>query len=142
MNLPYEVADPVVAFHPCEAPLRQGAYRALASTFNHFARESLINELANEVKMDPLAFRLKNLKDERLKAVLQAAAQRFGWGSPGKPGTGIAGGHDKGSCIATCAEVVVDPAGQVKVRRLVAAFEPDRWSISPIISPTRSRAPR
>ena len=124
MNSPYDVADPVVAFHPCEAPLRQGAYRALASTFNHFSRESLINELAHEVNMDPLAFRLKNTKDERLKAVLQAAAQRFGWSLPSKLGFGIAGGHDKGSCIATCAEVVVDPAGQVKVRRLVAAFEP------------------
>ena len=50
------------------------------STANHFARESHMDELAHAVGMDPLAFRLKNLKDERLRAVLEAAAERFGWG--------------------------------------------------------------
>jgi nicotinate dehydrogenase subunit B len=127
MNSPYDVPAADVQFHPCEAPLRQGAYRALASTFNHFARESLINEVAFEVHVDPLEFRLRNTRDERLRAVLQAAAGRFGWGHLDPKnltrGVGIAGGHDKGSAIATCAEVEVPTSGEVRVVRLVAAFE-------------------
>lgn len=115
------------AFHASESPLRQGSYRALASTANHFARESLMDELAAELGIDPLEFRLRNLKDDRLRAVLQAAAERFGWGKNGKTagrGCGIAGGTEKGGYIATCAEVEVDRArGQVKVVRLVSAFE-------------------
>lgn len=128
MNTPYDVPNPVAVAHAAEAPLRQGAYRALASTFNHFARESLMDELAHELKMDPLAFRLKNSKDPRLNAVLKAAAEKFGWDgrAPGpNRGVGIAGCHDKGSCLATCAEVAVDPSdGRVRVTRVVAAFEP------------------
>ena len=77
--------------------------------------------------MDPLEFRLKNLKDVRFRAVLQAAANQFGWGMA-KPeanhGFGIAGGSEKGSYVATCAEVAIDPAsGALQVVRLVSAFE-------------------
>ena len=58
--------------------------------------------------MDPLEFRLKNLKDDRLRAVLEAAAKTFGWGKS-KPaanhGFGIAGGFEKRGYIANCAEV-------------------------------------
>jgi isoquinoline 1-oxidoreductase len=124
---PYDVPSPRTAFQQSRSPLRQGSYRALASTANHFARESLMDELARELGIDPLAFRLKNLKDDRLRAVFTAAAERFGWGGP-KPGSGrgvgIAGGTEKGGYVATCAEVAVDrDTGAVKVARLVTAFE-------------------
>jgi CO/xanthine dehydrogenase Mo-binding subunit len=114
-------------FHQSDSPLRQGSYRALAATANHFARESHMDELAHAVKLDPLEFRLKNLKDARLRAVLEAAARQFGWGQA-KPaagqGHGIAGGSDKGSFVATCAHVAVDAdTGKLKVVRLVTAFE-------------------
>jgi CO/xanthine dehydrogenase Mo-binding subunit len=123
----YDVANLRASSHNSRAPLAQGSYRALAATANHFARESHIDDLAAAVKMDPLEFRLKNLKDERLRAVLNAAAEQFGWGS-GKPadghGFGIAGGSEKGSYVATCAEVAVDRAsGKVQVVRVVTAFE-------------------
>lgn len=85
-----------------------------------------MDELAQSVGMDPLAFRLKNLKDERLRAVFEAAAERFGWGKE-KPtrerGFGIAGGTDKGGYVAACAEVEIDGAGKVRVRRVVQAWE-------------------
>jgi nicotinate dehydrogenase subunit B len=127
IETPYVVNERDVAFHQARSPLRQGSYRALASTANHFARESLMDELAAALRMDPLAFRMKNLKDERLRAVFQAAADRFGWGTPKATtgrGVGIAGGTEKGGYVATCAEVDVDRAsGAVKVLRLVAAFE-------------------
>jgi isoquinoline 1-oxidoreductase len=77
--------------------------------------------------MDPLEFRLKNLTNPRLRAVLEAAAKQFGWGN-GRPaaghGFGIAGGTEKGSYVASCAEVAVDRAGgKVQVVRVVTAFE-------------------
>src|SRR5262249_11727547 len=124
---PYDVANLHVEFHGADSPLRQGSYRALASTANTFARESHLDDLARAVEIDPLAFRLKNLKESRLRAVLTAAAERLGWGKA-KPadghGFGIAGGTDKGSYVATCAEVAADlKSGRLKVVRLVTAFE-------------------
>jgi nicotinate dehydrogenase subunit B len=78
------------------------------------------------VNMDPLDFRLKNLKNERLRAVFEAAAKKFGWGRPkgANRGFGMGGGFEKAGNIATCVEVAVDPnAGDVKVLRVVTAFE-------------------
>ncbi len=123
----YEIPHQRIVFHPVNSPLRQGSYRALASTANHFARESHMDELAHAVKMDPLEFRMKNLKNERLRAVFQAAAEKFGWGkrqaSPGR-GFGMGGGYEKLGNVATFAEVHVDrTSGEVKVARVVSAFE-------------------
>jgi len=77
--------------------------------------------------MDPLAFRMKNLQDERIKGVLQAAADKFGWGkakpAPGH-GFGLACGSEKGGYVANCAEVSVDPStGALRIVRIVVAFE-------------------
>jgi isoquinoline 1-oxidoreductase len=138
VNTPYDVPQRDESFRASASPLKQGSYRALASTANHFARESLMDELAHKVQADPLAFRLKNLKNDRLRAVLEAAAERFGWGrSPSGghgngnghaqaqgEGAGIACGVEKGGYVATCARVKVDPStGAVKVVKLVTAFE-------------------
>ncbi|MDE3111111.1 MAG: xanthine dehydrogenase family protein molybdopterin-binding subunit, partial [Acidobacteriota bacterium] len=123
----YEAPSQRILFQPTRYPLRQGSYRALAATANHFARESFMDELAHAAKMDPLEFRLKNLKDERLRAVFQAAAEKFGWKrqapAPGH-GFGIGGGFEKGGNVATCVEVAVDrESGFVKIMRVVTAFE-------------------
>ena len=127
IRTPYDVANQKIEFHAAASPLRQGSYRGLAATANVFARESHMDELAHALAMDPLAFRLKNLSDPRLKAVFEAAAETFGWGKtkagPGS-GFGIAGGVEKGGYLATCAEVAVDPATrQARIVRVVEAFE-------------------
>ena len=122
----YEIANQRIEFHSTRSPLRQGSYRALAATANHFARESFMDELAHLVKMDPLEFRLKNLNNERLRAVFEAAAKKFGWGQtkPAGHGFGMGGGFEKAGNIATCAEVVVDQKSrEVKVLRVLSAFE-------------------
>lgn len=123
----YDLPNQSIVFHQAKSPLRQGSYRGLAATANHFARESHIDELARLLKMDPLELRFKNLKDERLKAVLVAAAEAFGWGKPRSApdrGRGIAGGFEKGGYVATCAEVAVERGtGKVKLVRVVEAFE-------------------
>lgn len=123
----YTVPNKHSEFHPSDTPLRQGAYRALSSTANHFARETHIDELAHELGIDPLEMRYRNLADERLRGVLAAAAERFGWGesTPAENhGYGIAAGFEKNSYVATCAEVYVNPANrQPKVLRVAVAFD-------------------
>jgi nicotinate dehydrogenase subunit B len=127
IRTPYEALHQRIQFHPSNSPLRQGSYRGLAATANHFARESHMDDLAHAVGLDPLEFRLRNLKDERIRAVLTAAAERFGWSRRPKGqnhGCGIACGTEKGGYVATAAEVRVDRGtGRVKIVRAVTAFE-------------------
>jgi isoquinoline 1-oxidoreductase len=123
----YDIPNQNIQFHETKSPLRQGSYRGLAATANHFAREVHIDELAALLKIDAVDFRLKNIKDERLRAVLEAAATRFDWSR--KPtatteGYGVACGFEKGGYIATCAKVTVDRrTGKLKIDRIVEAFE-------------------
>ena len=131
----YDIPNQLNQYHQSNSPLRQGSYRSLAAAANHFARESHIDELAHAVNMEPLQFRLKNTKDERLREVLQAAAKAFDWGKT-KPmtghGFGISCGFDKGGYLATCAEIAIEkPTGKdaekknakVKIVRVVEAFD-------------------
>ncbi len=127
IETPYDVANQLIQFHPVNSPLRQGSYRGLAATANHFARESFMDELAHTAQIDPLEFRMKNLSDPRLRAVFESAAKSFGWPQkktrPGQ-GFGIGGGVEKGGYVATFAEISVDQAsGDVRVVRIVTAFE-------------------
>jgi isoquinoline 1-oxidoreductase len=127
LTSPYRTPARRHQFHPTKSPLRQGSYRALAATVNTFARESALDELAALAGLDPLALRLRNLEDQRLRAVLAAAAERFGWkpgGSTATTGRGLACGTEKGGYVATCAEVQIDAdSGAVRVARAVTAFE-------------------
>jgi isoquinoline 1-oxidoreductase len=122
----YDVPAQHIEFHPSRSPLRQGSYRGLAATANNFAREAHLDEVAAALGADPVEFRLRHLKEPRLKAVLEAAAERFGWGkaraAPGH-GHGIACGVEKGGYLGTAAEVRVEASGSVRVLRLAAAFE-------------------
>jgi len=127
IQTPYDVANQLIQFHPVNSPLRQGSYRGLAATANHFARESAMDELAHAAQIDPLEFRLKNLSDLRLRAVFEGAAKSFGW--PQKKtqfgqGFGLGGGVEKNGYVATFAEISADKtSGEVRVVRVVTAFE-------------------
>jgi nicotinate dehydrogenase subunit B len=123
----YDVGEKLIQFHPVDSPLRQGSYRGLAGTANIFARESAMDDLANDLGIDPLEFRMKNLSNERLRNVLSACAEAYGWSKRGKSkgqGHGIGCGIEKGGYVATMAEVFVSPDdGKVTVKRAVTAFE-------------------
>lgn len=123
----YDVDQRRIQFHPVDSPLRQGSYRGLAGTANIFARESAMDDLANDLGIDPLEFRMTNLSNERLKNVLKACAEAYGWSGRSRAkgrGHGIGCGIEKGGYVATIAEVLVNPDdGQVTVKRAVAAFE-------------------
>jgi len=135
INTQYNVSNQKIQYHPTQTPpLRQGSYRGLAATANHFVRESAMDELAHAIGMDALEFRLKNISDPRLRAVFETAAKRFGWGKE-KPSAshafGIAGGFEKGGYVATCAEVAVDPKSKsVRITRVIEA-----WDCGPVVNP-------
>ena len=126
IEVPYTIPHGRTQFLDTAAPLRQGSYRALASTANVFARESAMDELAMLARLDPLEFRLRHLQPGRLRDVLTAAARQFGWEK--RPalksgrGIGIACGTEKGSYTAVCAEVEVRDQ-EVRVIRACQAFE-------------------
>jgi len=106
-------------------PFGTGAWRAPGNNTNTFARESQIDIMAYKAGIDPLEFRLKNLKDEKMIAVLKAVSEKFGY-TPGKNpsgrGYGIACGTDAGTWVANMAEVKVDKnTGHVQVIRVACA---------------------
>jgi nicotinate dehydrogenase subunit B len=132
----YQIANNRTQFVTLTPPLRSGSYRALAATANNFAREVHIDELAALAKMDPLAFRLKNIENPRARAVLDATADRFGWSKPltSSRSAGIAVGFDKGGYVATAVELEprvgqeerrqgVPGDWEPKLHRVVVAFE-------------------
>jgi isoquinoline 1-oxidoreductase len=122
IRTPYEIPNQRIAFHAADSPLRQGSYRGLAATANHHAREMHMDAIARALGADAVEFRLRHLKDERLRAVLTAAADRAGWAGRGSRAMGIACGTEKGSYVATVAEVSRTPDG-FKVDRLVVTYE-------------------
>ena len=69
-------------------PIRTSALRTLGGQGNVFAIESLLDELAAERGEDPVAFRLRHLRDERAKDVIRAAAKRAKWKPAKRPGIG------------------------------------------------------
>jgi CO/xanthine dehydrogenase Mo-binding subunit len=92
---------------------------------NTFAIESQIDTMAAAAGEDALAFRLRNLTDSRMRKVLQAAANAFGWRSAAAPsgnGFGLACSVDAGTYVATMAEIKVEPkTGRIQVIRMVCA---------------------
>ena len=121
----YRIANSRTQFVTLTPPLRSGSYRALAATANNFAREVHIDEMASMAKMDPLAFRLRNIENPRARAVLEATAERFGWvrgAGPGR-GAGLAVGFDKGGYVATAVEVEPRSGQDPRLHRVVIAFE-------------------
>ncbi len=119
--------------------LRNGNNRSLGGMPSGFAGEAFMDELAAAAGADPVAFRLRHLKDERARAALEAVAAAAGWEprpapKPGASRTGLAtgrgvalveyGGPDYLTWIAMVAEVAVDQAsGEVRVPRIVVAHD-------------------
>jgi nicotinate dehydrogenase subunit B len=110
---------------PTAHPFAVGPWRAPGANMNIFASESQIDIMAAAAKIDPLEFRLRNTTDARMRRVLQAAADAYGWtaaAGPSGKGRGIACGIDAGTYVALIADVKVDRAtGNVKVIRVVCA---------------------
>jgi len=138
------VASERVLTHTVPSPFLTGPLRSPARLQNAFAQECFMDEVAAQVKADPVQYRLKHISDQRLKDVIADAAKQAGWDtrpSPkaGQPRTGIASGRgmacvlyegDNGY-VALVAEVDVNQdTGAVRAKRIVVAQD-----VGPISSP-------
>jgi isoquinoline 1-oxidoreductase len=110
---------------PGTHPFATGAWRAPGNNTNTFARESHLDVLAAQAGVDPVEFRLENLRDAKMERVLKTVATKFGWKpatAPSGRGQGVALGVDAGTYVGLTAEVAVDRAtGKVTVKRLICA---------------------
>jgi isoquinoline 1-oxidoreductase beta subunit len=109
-----------------------GFWRGVNINHNAIYIESFMDELAKEVGVDPLEFRRKLMANSpRHLAVLNAVAEKAGWGKPAPQGVyrGLAQFMGFGSYIAACAEVSVD-GNKVKVHRIVGATDPG-YAVNP-----------
>jgi nicotinate dehydrogenase subunit B len=119
-------------------PFEVGAWRGPGSNTNTFARESHLDVMAAKAGLDPVEFRLLNLKDERMKRVLAAAAERFDWKpakAPSGRGFGVSLVNYLNTYVATMAEVEVNKNGGVKAKRVVCAQD-----MGGVINPDGARA--
>jgi isoquinoline 1-oxidoreductase subunit beta len=128
LESPYQIAKNQSRYVASKPPLRHGSYRGLAATANNFARESFMDELAAAAGVDPLDFRLAHLENPRLRAVLEIAAEKFGWKQRVKTkspnlAVGLACGTEKGSYVAACVEIELTKQNQIRVRHVCEAFE-------------------
>lgn len=130
----YSVPNHLVKIHggwmrPPEGahPFGVGAWRAPGSGNNIHARELHMNIMAEKAGIDPLEFRLRHLKDERMAGVLKAVADRFGYTPakiPSGRGYGISCGIDANTYVAHMAEIDVDKSsGKVAVKRIVCGYD-------------------
>ena len=106
--------------------LRPGFWRGVNANQNVIYLECFMDELAHVAGQDPLEFRLKYMQDHpKSRAVLQAVADKAGWGTPAAKGVyrGLAHCTAFASYVAACAEVSVSAQGTVKTHRIVAATD-------------------
>ena len=106
-------------------PIRTSALRTLGGQGNVFAIESILDEIAAERGEDPVAFRLRHLRDERAKDVIRAVAARAKWKPEKQPGIGHGVGFARykntGAYCAAIAEI--EGAEEISVRKLTLAVD-------------------
>jgi CO/xanthine dehydrogenase Mo-binding subunit len=128
---PYRLPNARVVHHFIPSmPLRVSALRALGAYMNVFSIESFMDELAQAAGSDPVEFRLKHLGDERARAAVSSAAERFGWSRTERlprgrgRGFGFARYKNLAAYCAVAMEVeVARETGRVRVIRAVAAVD-------------------
>ena len=132
---PYDIPNVLVDYVNDNPGVPSGFWRSVGNTQNGFLLESFVDELAHTAGKDPYQYRRQLFNKPhaaRLRAVLDLAAEKAGWGKPLPAGVhrGIAAHFAYGSYCAEVAEVSVAKDGSVKVHRVVAALDPG-WIVNP-----------
>jgi isoquinoline 1-oxidoreductase beta subunit len=107
-------------------PLRPGFWRGVNNNQNAIYLECFVDEMAHAAGVDPLEFRRRMMKNSpKHLGVLNAVAEKVGWGKPAPAGVfrGLAQHMGYGSYVAACAEVSVSKDGNLKIHRIVAATD-------------------
>jgi len=123
----YSAIDNILIDHAMRnPPVRPGFWRGVNLNHNAIYVECFIDEIAHATGQDPLALRRKLLaKSPKHLAVVEAVAERIGWGKPAPQGRhrGLAQIMGFGSYVAACAEVSVSKEGKLRIHRIVAATD-------------------
>jgi isoquinoline 1-oxidoreductase subunit beta len=126
-DMPYEIPNLRVEYVRDEPPaVPTGFWRGVGPNNNVFAIETFIDELAKKSNKDPVAFRRDHLgKVPRLRAALDLAAEKAGWGTPlpARTGRGVGVQVAFGSFIAAVTQAEVDENGAVRLQRIVMAVD-------------------
>jgi isoquinoline 1-oxidoreductase subunit beta len=124
-NFGYQFPNLLIDHAMRNTHVQAGFWRGVNVNHNAIYSECFIDEVAEALGQDKLAFRLKLLKPKHA-AVLKAAAEKAGWGGPAPAGVhrGLSQYMAHGSYSAACAEVSVSPKGELKIHRIVAAIDP------------------
>lgn len=122
---PYAIRNLLLDYHAVNDPIPVLWMRSVSSSFNVYARECFIDELAQAAGQDPYQYRRRLLGEQpRLLAVLDAAASAAGWRTPAAHRhRGIAVFHAYGSCIAQVVEASVDDDRRLSIHRVVSAVD-------------------
>jgi isoquinoline 1-oxidoreductase beta subunit len=129
-DMQYDVPDYLADYAMRNTHVPVGFWRCVNHSQNCFFKESFIDELAHIAKADPCAYRRKLIGKhkhaDKFLAVLDAAAERAGWGTPLPRGLhrGIALNAAFGTFTAAVAEVSVGADGDVRMHRIVCAVDP------------------
>ncbi len=125
-NIAYDIPNIAVDLATTTTGVPVLWWRVVGSSHTAFAVEAFIDEVAHAAGRDPLSFRRNLLeKQPRMRAVLELAAEKAGWGTPLPPGKGrgIAVAEAFKSFVAQVAEVSVNKDGEVRVDRVVCAVD-------------------
>jgi isoquinoline 1-oxidoreductase beta subunit len=127
-GISYTIPNLLVDHAMRNPPIPPGFWRGVNINQNAIYIECFIDELAHAAGKDPLEFRRQLMANHpKSLAVLNAAADKAGWGKPVPAGRarGLAVCKTYDSFVAACAEVSVDPdSGHLRVHRIVAATDP------------------
>lgn len=125
---PYTLPNFLADMHLMPTAVPLGAWRSVSYTHMGFVIETFVDELAALAGKDPLQFRRENLSNPKLRAALELAAEKAGWGTPLPPGRarGIAAVSSFGSHAAEVVELSLAPDGKVKVHRVVVGVHVGR----------------
>jgi CO/xanthine dehydrogenase Mo-binding subunit len=130
---PYAEFPAKVTLHIEPTRLRTANFRSLAAAENVFAIESFMDELAVLAGQDPVAFRLRHIKDERFRRVVEGVAERSAWRERpgGRRGRGIACTVYHGTYVAQVVEVEVSLAGAVRLVKVWCVIDPGQ-TVNPL----------
>ena len=126
VGMPYAIPNVHVDYQLTDTGIPVGFWRSVNNSFNSFAVEGFVDELAAAAKQDPYEYRRALLANApRDRGVLELAATKAGWGTPLPAGRsrGIAVYKSFESFAAQVAEVSVSPEGDVRVHRVVCAID-------------------
>lgn len=124
-ELPYHVPNVTVDTHIGKTGVPTLAWRSVGHTHTAFSKETFLDELLHMAGKDPVEARLGMMQDERGKATIRAAAERYGWGKTTDAGKGVGFAYNEsfGGRVAQIAEVSIDGNGRLKVDKVVCAVD-------------------